>query len=110
MFVHTFCSIYLNSHIICALPCLPHQSFKHNWEASSIAVIHDIYLNFYCCICMQINENINLFCQARNNILAILSDLNDMPELMKQMPPLPVKLNEDLANSILPRSSLPKKS
>ncbi|XP_022888039.1 uncharacterized protein LOC111403681 [Olea europaea var. sylvestris] len=58
----------------------------------------------------KINENINLFCQARNNILAILSDLNDMPELMKQMPPLPVKLNEDLANSILPRSSLPKKS
>ncbi|CAI9761291.1 unnamed protein product [Fraxinus pennsylvanica] len=58
----------------------------------------------------KINENINLFCQARNNILAILSDLNDMPELMKQMPPLPVKLNEDLANSILPRTSLTKKS
>ncbi|THG00236.1 hypothetical protein TEA_018041 [Camellia sinensis var. sinensis] len=48
-----------------------------------------------------IHENINLFCQARNNILTILNDLNDMPEIMKQMPPLPVNLNEDLANSIL---------
>lgn len=35
---------------------------------------------------------------------------NDMPELMKQMPPLPVKLNEELVNSILPRTSLSKKS
>uniref|UniRef100_A0A5B6ZX97 Myb-like domain-containing protein n=1 Tax=Davidia involucrata TaxID=16924 RepID=A0A5B6ZX97_DAVIN len=58
----------------------------------------------------KIHENINLFCQARNNILTILNDLNDMPEIMKQMPLLPVKLNEELANSILPRSSLQKKS
>lgn len=28
-----------------------------------------------------------------------------MPEVMKQMPPLPVKLNEELANTILPRTS-----
>ncbi|XP_027091983.2 uncharacterized protein [Coffea arabica] len=58
----------------------------------------------------KIQENINLFCQARNNILSIMNDLNDLPEIMKQMPPLPVKLNEDLANNILPRASLPKKS
>ncbi|KAK2966601.1 hypothetical protein RJ640_025286 [Escallonia rubra] len=58
----------------------------------------------------KIHENMNLFCQARSNILSILNDLNDMPEIMKQMPPLPVKLNEELANSILPRSSLQKKS
>lgn len=58
----------------------------------------------------KIQENINLFCQARNNILSIMNDLNDMPEIMKQMPPLPVKLNDDLANNILPRTSLPKKS
>ncbi|KAH9793995.1 Histone H2A deubiquitinase (DUF3755) [Citrus sinensis] len=31
--------------------------------------------------------------------------LNDMPEIMKQMPPLPVKVNDDLANSFLPRPS-----
>jgi len=36
--------------------------------------------------------------------------LNDMPEVMKQMPPLPVKLNEELANSILPRPSHQRKS
>ncbi|XP_058198104.1 uncharacterized protein LOC131313679 isoform X2 [Rhododendron vialii] len=58
----------------------------------------------------KMHENINLFCQARNNILTILNDLNDTPEIMKQMPPLPVKLNEELANSILPRSSLQKNS
>ncbi|KAK4419759.1 hypothetical protein Salat_2388800 [Sesamum alatum] len=58
----------------------------------------------------KIHENIDLFCQARNNILSILNDFNDLPEIMKQMPPLPVKLNEDLADSILPRTSLPKKA
>lgn len=58
----------------------------------------------------KIHENINLFTQARNNILTILNDLNDMPEIMKQMPPLPVKLNEELASSILPRASMQKKS
>ncbi|KAK4408743.1 hypothetical protein Sango_0455300 [Sesamum angolense] len=41
---------------------------------------------------------------------SVVIDLNDTPEIMKQMPPLPVKLNEELANSILPRASLPKKS
>ncbi|KAD4584301.1 hypothetical protein E3N88_21902 [Mikania micrantha] len=56
------------------------------------------------------HENINLFCQARNNIISILNDLNDMPEIMKQMPPLPVKLNEELITSMLPHSSLQKKS
>lgn len=33
--------------------------------------------------------------------------VNDTPEVMKQMPPLPVKVNEELANSILPRTNLP---
>ncbi|KAJ8559413.1 hypothetical protein K7X08_003471 [Anisodus acutangulus] len=59
----------------------------------------------------KIQENINLFFQARNNILTILNDLNDVPENMDQMPPLPVKLNEELANSILQRPPLlPNKS
>lgn len=58
----------------------------------------------------KIHENINLFSQARNNILTIMNDLNDMPEIMKQMPPLPVKLNEELASSILPRAAMQKKS
>jgi len=58
----------------------------------------------------KVHENINLFCQAWNNILTIMNDMNDIPEIMKQMPPLPVKLNEELVNSILPRSSLQKNS
>ncbi|AEE74564.1 Homeobox-like domain superfamily [Arabidopsis suecica] len=58
----------------------------------------------------QLHENVNILCKARDNILAILNDLNDMPEVMKQMPPLPVKLNEELANSILPRPSHQRKS
>ncbi|KAI3667858.1 hypothetical protein L6452_42928 [Arctium lappa] len=57
----------------------------------------------------KVHENINLFCQTRNNILTILNDLNDMPQIMKQMPPLPVKLNDELANSILPQSSMTMK-
>ncbi|KAJ9701619.1 hypothetical protein PVL29_006827 [Vitis rotundifolia] len=56
---------------------------------------------------LQIQDNISLFCQARDNIQAILNDLNDMPEVMRQMPPLPVKINEDLVNSILPRAAHP---
>ncbi|CAN8260133.1 unnamed protein product [Cochlearia groenlandica] len=51
----------------------------------------------------QIHDNVNILCKARDNIFAILNDLNDMPEVMKQMPPLPVKVNEELANSVLPR-------
>ncbi|GAV73530.1 DUF3755 domain-containing protein [Cephalotus follicularis] len=54
---------------------------------------------------LQTLENINLFCQARDNILKIMVDLNDMPEMMRQMPPLPVKVNEELANTILPPPS-----
>nr|XP_043610468.1 uncharacterized protein LOC122582176 isoform X1 [Erigeron canadensis] len=50
----------------------------------------------------KVQENIHLFSQTRNNILAIMNDLTDMPEMMKQMPPLPVKLNDELASSILP--------
>lgn len=58
----------------------------------------------------KIRENISLLCQARNNILTFLNDtMNGMPEIMKHMPPLPVKLNEDLANAILPPAQLPKK-
>lgn len=58
----------------------------------------------------QLQENVNLFCQTRNNIINIMNGLRDLPDVMKQMPPLPVKLNEDLANTILPRTSHPMQS
>ncbi|OMO90318.1 hypothetical protein CCACVL1_07407 [Corchorus capsularis] len=50
----------------------------------------------------QIQENLGLLCQTRDNILRIMKNLNDMPDIMRQMPPLPVKVNEELANTILP--------
>ncbi|PKA66711.1 hypothetical protein AXF42_Ash003366 [Apostasia shenzhenica] len=56
----------------------------------------------------QINDNIGLFCQARDNILKVVNELNDMPGAMNQMPPLPVKLNEELANTILPGTIIPR--
>ncbi|CAN6338051.1 unnamed protein product [Urochloa humidicola] len=52
---------------------------------------------------MQVQDNLSLLCQTRDNILAVLKEVNNVPEIMRQMPPLPVKMNEDLANSILPR-------
>ncbi|XP_052886556.1 uncharacterized protein LOC108458172 isoform X2 [Gossypium arboreum] len=48
----------------------------------------------------QIHDNINLLCKARDNILTILNDLNDQPEVMKQMPPLPVKDTQHRASEI----------
>jgi hypothetical protein len=33
--------------------------------------------------------------------------INDAPDIMKQMPPLPVKINEELVNSLLPRPTVP---
>ncbi|KAK1418959.1 hypothetical protein QVD17_28113 [Tagetes erecta] len=54
----------------------------------------------------QVHENISLLCQVRKNIHDILSNLIDTPEKLKQMPPLPVKLNEDLLNSLLPHVTL----
>ncbi|PNT61377.1 hypothetical protein BRADI_5g14510v3 [Brachypodium distachyon] len=56
---------------------------------------------------MQVFDNISLLCQTRDNILRVLKEMNDAPEIMKQMPPLPVKINEELVNSILPRPTVP---
>ncbi|KAE8667247.1 ZZ-type zinc finger-containing protein 3, putative isoform 4 [Hibiscus syriacus] len=50
----------------------------------------------------KLPDYIDLFCQARNNITAMLNNMRDTPGLMSHMPPLPVSVNEDLANSILP--------
>lgn len=58
----------------------------------------------------KIQENINLLFQARSDLLTVVNNLNDGPE-MRLMPPLPVKINEELVNSILPRpQSFPDKS
>lgn len=54
---------------------------------------------------LQFQDNINLFGQMRDNIIKILNDMNGMPEVMKQMPPLPFKINEMIFNTILPQTN-----
>ncbi|KAJ4846693.1 hypothetical protein Tsubulata_027178 [Turnera subulata] len=58
---------------------------------------------------LQIQDNIGLLHQTRENLLKLMKEMDNCPEIMKQMPPLPVKLDEELANTILPRSNLPRK-
>ncbi|KAA8532309.1 hypothetical protein F0562_032342 [Nyssa sinensis] len=50
---------------------------------------------------LKLLDNIDLLCHMRNNITAILNDMREMPGKMSRMPPLPVSINEELANSIL---------
>lgn len=53
----------------------------------------------------ELRDNIDLFRQTRNNITAILKGMREMPGIMSQMPPLPVWINENLADSILPNTT-----
>ncbi|XP_020581852.1 uncharacterized protein LOC110025616 [Phalaenopsis equestris] len=54
---------------------------------------------------LKLQDNINLFCHARNCILSILNCKSSMPGIMRQMPPLPISLNEELLYSILLNTS-----
>ncbi|CAM8999072.1 unnamed protein product [Rhodiola kirilowii] len=49
----------------------------------------------------KLQENLDLFRHARNNILTILNNMTDLRGAISPMPPLPVSINEDLANIIL---------
>lgn len=50
----------------------------------------------------KVHENTQLLVQYRDNILQILHAMDSMGGVMSQLPPLPVKLNVDLANEFLP--------
>ncbi|XP_017218910.1 uncharacterized protein LOC108196228 isoform X2 [Daucus carota subsp. sativus] len=50
----------------------------------------------------KLQENIDLFSCTRNNITTILNHMSNMRGVMSRMPPLPLSINEELANSILP--------
>ncbi|KAJ4874547.1 hypothetical protein Rs2_39565 [Raphanus sativus] len=54
----------------------------------------------------KVHDNIDLFCQTRNNLITIQNDMNNMPSLMSQMPPLPVAINYDLSATMLSNSTL----
>ncbi|CAA0814800.1 Protein of unknown function (DUF3755 [Striga hermonthica] len=56
---------------------------------------------------LKLQQNMDLFTRTRNNLTTILNDMRNMPGVMSQMPPLPVLLDVQLANSILPLSSKP---
>ncbi|XP_061353797.1 uncharacterized protein LOC133298513 [Gastrolobium bilobum] len=50
-------------------------------------------------------DSIKLFCQTRDNIDKILNNFNDMSEVMKKMPPLPVEIDEKLFSHLQPSSN-----
>ncbi|GAA0167237.1 hypothetical protein Leryth_006270 [Lithospermum erythrorhizon] len=77
---------------------------RHLLQQNSQA-FNQISLNIATC---QMRENIGLLSQTRDNIYKILNSLNDIPE-MTQMPPLRIKVNEELASFILPPSALQMK-
>ncbi|KAJ0256214.1 hypothetical protein HA466_0092070 [Hirschfeldia incana] len=52
------------------------------------------------------HDNIDLFYQARNNLISIQNDMNNMPGLMSQMPPLPVAVDDDLSATLMSYSNL----
>ncbi|KAG7586229.1 hypothetical protein ISN45_Aa02g015480 [Arabidopsis thaliana x Arabidopsis arenosa] len=52
----------------------------------------------------KVEDNVDLFRQARNNLITIQNDMNNMPGLMNQMPPLPVTINDDL--SVMPFNTM----
>ncbi|XP_076886079.1 uncharacterized protein LOC143535823 [Bidens hawaiensis] len=57
---------------------------------------------------LKVHENINLISNVRNNIAVVLKEsLNDMCEMMKNMPPMPFKLNDILVDSILLEQAVP---
>ncbi|XP_022938693.1 uncharacterized protein LOC111444848 isoform X2 [Cucurbita moschata] len=53
----------------------------------------------------KLQDNIDLFCRTRNNIIAILNEMRETPGILSKMLPLPVSINEDLANRILPSTT-----
>ncbi|KAK9835521.1 hypothetical protein WJX74_002231 [Apatococcus lobatus] len=57
--------------------------------------------------CFKVNENTDLLVRFRDNILNILQQMNGMQGVMSQMPPLPVRLNVELANNFLPKAGTP---
>ncbi|KAK3241751.1 hypothetical protein CYMTET_48515 [Cymbomonas tetramitiformis] len=65
----------------------------------NITVVNQIRQNLHAC---RVHENIELVTKFRDNILKVLNGMAHMPGVMSQMPPLPVKLNVELANQILP--------
>ncbi|WOL16863.1 hypothetical protein Cni_G25651 [Canna indica] len=50
----------------------------------------------------EIQNNIDLLYHSKENLTAILNSMSRMPGIMSQMPPLPIFVDENLMQSILP--------
>lgn len=53
----------------------------------------------------KVQENTELLVRFRDNVLAVLNQMNSMDGVMSQMPQLPVRMNVELANNFLPAAS-----
>ena len=71
----------------------------------NLAIINQIKQNMLAC---KVAENTELLARIRDNIVAIMSRMGSMPGIMRQMSPLPVSLNFELANKILPPQQPPQ--
>lgn len=67
---------------------------------SNYAVLNQLKINMQQC---RVHENTELLMRYRDNILSILNHMNNMGGVMGQMPPLPVRMNVELANNFLPK-------
>ncbi|KAJ0969012.1 hypothetical protein J5N97_021889 [Dioscorea zingiberensis] len=88
--------------------CMAHNRFLHEGPVIDAAtrnlfddnaqVLRQIAANLEI---FKLQDNIHLFYRMRNNIATILSSMSKMPGIMREMPPLPFTINEDLLNIIL---------
>lgn len=67
---------------------------------SNYAILNQLKINMQHC---RVHENTELLMRYRDNILSILNHMNNMGGVMGQMPPLPVRMNVELANNFLPK-------
>lgn len=74
------------------------DSTKHLLD-ENMKVFNQITSNF---TTFKIQDNIDLLCRSRKNITDILKEMREVPGIMSHMPPLPVSINEELANAFLP--------
>lgn len=65
-------------------------------------IISQIRSNFAAC---KLQENTDLLVQLRDNIIAILNSIKDTTGIISHMPPLPVMLNVELGDALLPKST-----
>ena len=64
----------------------------------NMQVINQIRHNLAQC---KVQENLDLFRHVRDNVMGINNSMTTMRGMMSHMPPLPVQLNEQLANVVL---------